>query len=326
MDGKNLRIVFMGTPDFAVESLKSLIDAGYNVVAVVTTPDKPAGRGQKMNESAVKQYAVKLGLPILQPERLKDESFVLALKELKADLQIVVAFRMLPEIVWNMPPCGTVNLHASLLPKYRGAAPLNWAIINGDTESGVTTFKLQQEIDTGNIIFQEKVSIGPDDTVEMLHDRLMMLGADLIKKTVDAIAEGTAGFSDQNVLISKGQATCPAPKIFKEDCKITWTKDGLSIKNLVRGLSPYPAAWTRLVNQETGEETSAKIFKVQFVEDLEAADEVGSIKTDGKKNLFVKCVNGWIAVDAIQLAGKKALPIGQFLLGNAKIAKYRAVE
>lgn len=326
MKGTDLRIVFMGTPDFAVESLKGLVDGGYNVVAVVTTPDKPSGRGQKMNESAVKQYASTLGLPILQPEKLKDPDFVSALEHFKADLQIVVAFRMLPEIVWNMPPYGTVNLHASLLPKYRGAAPLNWAIINGDTESGVTTFKLQHEIDTGNVIFQKKVAIGPDDTVEVLHDSLMAIGAELIVKTVDAIADGTVCFADQNELISEGKATCPAPKIFKDDCKISWSKDGQSIKNLVRGLSPYPAAWTRLVNEETGEETSAKIFKTQFIEDLNSSDPIGFIKVEGKNSLCIKCVNGWISVESLQLAGKKALPVDQFLLGNAKITRYRAVD
>lgn len=237
MQGKDIRIVFMGTPDFAVESLKALIENGYNVVGVVTTPDKPSGRGQKMHMSAVKQYSMSQNIPVLQPEKLKDPVFIDELKSLNADLQVIVAFRMLPEIVWGMPSMGTFNLHASLLPQYRGAAPLNWAVINGETESGVSTFLLKHEIDTGNILFQEKVPIGPDETVGDLHDKLMEVGAQLVMRTVDALAEGTAKGIAQDVLIARGAAVKPAPKIFKDDCRIDWSKPGTQIHNLIRGLS-----------------------------------------------------------------------------------------
>jgi len=322
MNGKDLRIVFMGTPDFAVASLKALVENGYQVVAVVTAPDKPSGRGQQMAETDVKRYALEKGLKILQPEKLKAPEFVEELKALNADLQVVVAFRMLPEVVWDMPRLGTFNLHASLLPKYRGAAPLNWAIINGDTESGVTTFKIEHEIDTGNIIFQEKTAIGPDDTVEILHDKLMEIGSALVLKTVDALAEGSVAMISQKELIEKGYLPSPAPKIFKEDCLIDWQKEVASIKNFVRGLSPYPAAWANLFNATTGIETTMKIFRVD-AEKVQTDAVPGTILSDGKTFLKVACSDGWICVQELQLAGKKRMMVGDFLRGFPSINQFR---
>src|SRR6476660_101302 len=241
------RIVFMGTPEFAVESLDAMIKAGFTIVGVVTAPDKPAGRGMKMNESAVKKYALKSGLKILQPEKLKNEQFLAELRSLGADLQVVVAFRMLPEVVWNMPSKGPINLHASLLPQYRGAAPINWAIINGEKETGITTFKLEHEIDTGNILLQEKIKIGEDETAGELHDRMKTLGANLLVKTIKALADGTISeISQSKISIPKSEILHHAPKIFTETCKIGWSKTIDEIHNLIRGLSPYPVAFTSL--------------------------------------------------------------------------------
>lgn len=322
MDGKALRIVFMGTPDFAVASLKKLVEEGYQVVGVVTSADKPAGRGQKVHQSAVKLYAEEKGLPVLQPEKLKDPAFIKALAALKADLQVVVAFRMLPEMVWDMPRLGTFNLHASLLPKYRGAAPLNWAIINGEKESGVTTFKLQHEIDTGNIIFQEKVGIGPDDNVEVLHDQLMDIGARLVVRTVDALAGGKPEMKAQEELIAQGQVPTPAPKIFKDDCLINWNSTCLQIKNLVRGLSPYPAAWTRLADGE-GNETSMKIYKVE-IENTNEHPEPGCVVSDLKSVLKIAAADGFVLLKEVQLAGKKRMKTEDFLRGFQQITNYQA--
>jgi methionyl-tRNA formyltransferase len=324
MNGKDLRIVFMGTPDFAVASLKALVENGYKVVGVVTAPDRPTGRGQQLSEPAVKQYAIKSGLNILQPEKLKSPDFISALEMLQADLQVVVAFRMLPESVWNMPRLGTFNLHASLLPKYRGAAPINWAIINGDSESGVTTFKIEHEIDTGNIIFQEKVTIGPDDNVEILHDTLMNIGSGLVLKTVDALAIGNIQTISQQTLIEKGYTPSPAPKIFKEDCLINWGKEAYMIKNFIRGLSPYPAAWTNIYHLETGAESSMKIFRADIVM-VNYEVEPGSIFTDGKSFLKIGCSGGWINVRELQLAGKKRMGINDFLRGFSKIGEYKCL-
>lgn len=324
MDGKDLRIVFMGTPEFAVASLKALVENGYTVVGVVTAPDKPSGRGQQLSESAVKQFAMQAGLPVLQPEKLKSPEFIESLKELGADMQIVVAFRMLPEVVWDMPLLGTFNLHASLLPKYRGAAPINWAIINGDTESGVTTFKIEHEIDTGNIIFQEKVDIGPDDNVEILHDQLMEIGAGLVIKTVDALALGNIGLVSQQSLIEKGYFPSSAPKIFKEDCQIDWGKRALEIKNFIRGLSPYPAAWTNVRLSEAGSEISMKIFKAD-AEEVGYEVEPGSIYSDGKTFMKIGCRKGWINVRELQLAGKKRMSVEVFLRGAGNIGQYRCL-
>lgn len=311
MNGKDLRLVFMGTPEFACESLKALTENGYNVVSVVTAPDKPAGRGQKITQSAVKLFALDRRIPVLQPEKLKDESFVTALRSFKADLQVVVAFRMLPEVVWNMPPLGTINLHGSLLPHYRGAAPLNWPIINGDHESGVTTFLLKQEIDTGNILFQEKISISPDDTVGDLHDQLMIIGSRLVLKTIDALAEENVLPVPQESLILD-PARLHAPKIFKEDCKIDWGKPGIQINNLIRGLSPYPTAWTYLKHGD--EITSLKVFRSSFEPENHSYSS-GNILSDQKTYLKITGKDGFVNIKELQLAGKKRMGIAEFLRG-----------
>jgi methionyl-tRNA formyltransferase len=308
MNSKDIRIVYMGTPDFAVESLKKLVEGEYNVVGVVTMPDKPAGRGQKIKFSAVKEYALSKGLHIMQPERLKDEAFLNELKSLNADLQIVVAFRMLPESVWNMPPMGTFNLHASLLPQYRGAAPINWAIMNGDKKSGVTTFFLTHEIDTGNIIMQETVAIGEDDCAGTLHDNLMYVGADMVCKTVDAIAEGNISPIPQPMDIELKAA----PKIFKNDCKIDWSESAEKIRNKIRGLSPYPAAWGALDMGNGEEPLAVKIFSADITS---SKGEAGSIKTDGKRFIEICCGDGALKVTSLQLPGKKRLTVEELLRG-----------
>jgi len=314
MNPKEVRIVFMGTPDFAVESLKALVENGYNIVGVITAPDKPSGRGQQLSESAVKQYAVRQGLRILQPEKLKNPEFIAELESLRADLQVVVAFRMLPEMVWAMPSMGTFNLHGSLLPQYRGAAPLNWAVINGETETGVTTFLLSHEIDTGKIMFQEKTPIAENDTVGDVHDRLMVIGANLVVKTVDALANGEVEAIDQEKLINEGLQVKHAPKIFKDDCRIDWTRDTESVRNLIRGLSPYPAAWTELVHPEKKEVLTAKIYAaLRDNSSLPAAP--GTLQTDGKKYLRIACPDGWLSVTEIQLSGKKRMKTEELLRG-----------
>jgi methionyl-tRNA formyltransferase len=299
-----MNIIFMGTPDFAVASLNALVKAKFNVVAVVTAPDKPAGRGQKLSESAVKKYAVENQIPVLQPEKLKNPEFIETLKGYNADLQIVVAFRMLPEIVWNMPPKGTINLHGSLLPQYRGAAPINHAIINGEKESGVTTFFLKHEIDTGDIIFSEKTIIEDDETAGELHDKLMEIGAQLIVKTVKAVEENNYAEQAQ---INNGDLK-HAPKIFKEDCKIDWNEETEIIYNKIRGLSPYPTAFTFL-NDKT-----LKIFKAEL--EISPVDiEPGNFKTDGKTYLKFATKSGFIKLLDIQYEGKKRMPIEDFLRG-----------
>lgn len=320
MKGKELRIVFMGTPEFACESLKALIAEGYNVVAVVTVPDKPAGRGQKLNQSVVKQYAIEKKLPVLQPFKLKDEEFIAELQSFKADLQVIVAFRMLPEIVWNMPPLGTVNLHGSLLPNYRGAAPLNWPIINGDKETGISTFLLKQEIDTGNILFQERIKIGPEDTVGDLHDRAMKLGAGLLLKTVDALAEGAVKPITQDSLEIDSKRL-HAPKIFKEDCRIDWRRKGEQIRNLIRGLSPYPAAWTNLIKDDVS--IGLKIYRSSFEPDSKSYIP-GTILSDQKQYLKIACLDGFINVEELQLAGKNRMKTADFLRGFPNVLDYRA--
>ena len=320
MRGKELRIVFMGTPDFAVASLSALVENGYNVVGVITAPDKPAGRGKKMAESAVKKYALEKGLTVLQPEKLKNPDFIAELRDLKADLQVVVAFRMLPEIVWDMPKYGTFNLHGSLLPQYRGAAPLNWAVINGETKTGVTTFLLDHEIDTGKILFKTEIEIGENDTVGDIHDRLMEIGANLVVKTVDAIAEGNIQPISQTELIRATEIK-HAPKIFKEDCKIDWNNDSEKIRNLIRGLSPYPTAWGNLLHQTTGEEILTKVFFAEKVPSQKLS-EPGSIETDGKSYLNVACKNGWLNITDLQIAGKRRMKIDEFLRGFQQIQEY----
>ena len=321
MIGKELRIVFMGTPDFAVASLKALVENNYNVVGVVTAPDKPAGRGKKLTESAVKKYALQNEMEILQPEKLKNPDFVETLKALKADLQVVVAFRMLPEIVWNMPPLGTFNLHGSLLPQYRGAAPLNWAIINGDSKTGVTTFLLDQKIDTGKILFRKEIEIDRNDTVGDIHDRLMEVGAKLALKTVDALAKGKVKPIPQSELIS-GEDIKPAPKIFKEDCKIDWKKDMETVRNLIRGLSPHPSAWANLVHKKNGRTVSCKIFFAQPVIAAENAPP-GTIDSDDESFMNVACGNGWLEITDLQLSGKKRMKTADFLRGFRNIPDYR---
>jgi methionyl-tRNA formyltransferase len=294
----------MGTPEFAVPSLQSLIEHNSNVVAVITVPDKPAGRGQKQTKSPVKIYAEEQGIPVLQPEKLKNPEFLEQLKSLNADLQVVVAFRMLPEVVWNMPTRGTFNLHSSLLPQYRGAAPINWAVINGETETGVTTFFIEKDIDTGKIIFQEKETIYPDDDAGSLYERLMQKGAQLVVKTVDAIENGSYPQDPQD----EPADIKSAPKIFRETCEIDWNKTTIEIHNFVRGLSPYPAAWTTL------NDLSCKIFKTKPAEFEEDASP-GDFRTDNKTYLNFRTLNGWLSIETLQLEGKKRMEIGDFLRG-----------
>ncbi|MBR4994890.1 MAG: methionyl-tRNA formyltransferase [Alistipes sp.] len=318
MSGKDLRIVFMGTPEFAVASLKRLVEEGYNIVAVVTTPDKPAGRGQKIHESDVKVAARELGLPILQPEKLKSEEFVEAMRALQPDLGIVIAFRMLPEVIWAMPKYGTFNLHASLLPQYRGAAPINWAIINGETETGITTFLLNHEIDKGAIVGQRKMPILEEDNIGTMYDKLMVEGCDLVVETVEKIA--AQDFTPIEQMHIDESTLNPAPKIFKEDCKIDWNWDGKRIVNFVRGLSPYPAAWTPLyLNGE--EKGSAKIFEVKFVS-KSVDGRAGKIISDGKEYIAVCCADGMIEINSMQMAGKKRMSNRDLLLGFRSIEDY----
>ena len=303
-----MRIIFMGTPEFAVASLDILIQHNYNVVAVVTVPDKPAGRGQQIQQSAVKKYALEKGLTILQPDKLKDEQFVNELKKLNADLQLVVAFRMLPEVVWNMPPLGTYNLHGSLLPKYRGAAPINWAIINGETESGVTTFKLKHEIDTGNMLYQAKTPITETTTAGELHDSLMHIGAELILKTVKSIESG-----DYKLLPQNDTEIIHAPKLFKDTCKINWNNSVEKINNLIRGLSPYPAAFTEYVDKKN-QTIGIKIYRAEKEISTHTLP-IGSVISDNKTSLKVACSNGFISIKELQMAGKKRMLVDEFLRG-----------
>ncbi|MCQ2231197.1 MAG: methionyl-tRNA formyltransferase [Paludibacteraceae bacterium] len=312
MEKKDLRIVYMGTPDFAVEPLRKLVEGGYNIVGCITMPDKPAGRGHKIQYSPVKEYALEQNIPLLQPEKLKDENFQAELKAWNADLQIVVAFRMLPESVWNMPRLGTFNLHASLLPQYRGAAPINWAVINGEKETGITTFFLTHDIDTGNIIMQEKVTIEESDNVGIVHDKLMYLGADLVVKTVDQIIAGEIKTTQQSELYGNESELKPAPKIFKETCKIDFSQEAKTIYNFVRGLSPYPAAWCELVDNE-GNATAIKVFEVEILKES-ASDEIGHFSYD-KKNIDIVVKGGKIRIKSLQYPGKKRLSSEEFLRG-----------
>lgn len=298
-----MKIIFMGTPDFAVASLKKLVENGCEVVAVVTAPDKPSGRGLQMNETPVKKYAVSQNIPVLQPEKLKNPEFLEQLRSFDADLQVVVAFRMLPEVVWAMPHKGTFNLHGSLLPQYRGAAPINWAVINGETETGVTTFFIEKEIDTGKIIFADKTPILPEDNAGTVHDKLMEIGADLVLKTVRAIEAGDYPQVPQPQDIELKSA----PKIFKETCEINWNQSAEQIHNFVRGLSPYPAAWMLLQGKV------CKVYKTQIVDNQELSSE--PFVTDGKKYLMFRCADKMLAVEELQLEGKKRMGIEEFLRG-----------
>ena len=312
MKKEDLRIVYMGTPEFAVEALRCLVEGGYNVVGVITMPDKPAGRGHKLQYSPVKQYALEHNLPLLQPEKLKNEEFVEALRAWKADLQIVVAFRMLPEVVWNMPRLGTFNLHASLLPQYRGAAPINWAVINGETETGITTFFLKHEIDTGEVIQQVRVPIADTDDVGIVHDKLMLLGGKLVTETVDAILAGTVKSIPQEQMAACGELRS-APKIFKETCRIDWNRPVKRIYDFVRGLSPYPAAWTELV-QPDGQTLVLKVFETEKI-GKEHSLEPGTLLTDGKTYLRVAAADGFVGIRSLQLPGKKRLKADELLRG-----------
>ncbi len=324
MEKKDLRIVYMGTPEFAVESLRSLVEGEYNVVGVITMPDKPVGRHMGvLQASPVKQYATEHGIKVLQPEKLKDPEFIEELRALHADLQIVVAFRMLPEIVWSMPRLGTFNLHASLLPQYRGAAPINWAVINGDTETGITTFFLQHEIDTGDIIQQVHVPISDTDNVGNVHDRLMLLGGKLVTETVDNILAGTVHPIPQEQLINHQQSPIPsslrpAPKIFRETCQINWNQPSKAIYDFIRGLSPYPAAWTTLLPPEsgTGSGTILKIYQTEKITDApKEGIHPGTLLSDSKNYLHVATSDGFLSLKVLQLAGKKRMSVQDFLRG-----------
>jgi methionyl-tRNA formyltransferase len=323
MHPQDLRIVFLGTPEFAVASLEALVQAGYNIIGVITAPDKPAGRGMKLQESAVKKYAAEKGLKVLQPEKLKNPEFLLELKSLNAQLQVVVAFRMLPEAVWNMPPVGTINVHGSLLPQYRGAAPINWAIINGEKETGVTTFKLKHEIDTGDILLQERIPIGENETAGELHDRMKETGAKLLVKTVEGLFNGTLKETPQSAIGNRQSAIedssySPftiddsrlkhAPKIFTETCRIEWDKSVDEVYNLIRGLSPYPGAFSEL------EGKTLKIFKAKKIK-VEPTTTAGAFDTDRKSFLKFACADGYIEITELQLEGKKKMLVEDFLRG-----------
>jgi methionyl-tRNA formyltransferase len=303
---KPLRIVFMGTPDFAVASLQRLLGGGCNVVAVVTAPDRPSGRGLQLTPSAVKKAAQEANLPVLQPEKLRDPVFLEQLASYEADLQVVVAFRMLPEVVWAMPTIGTFNLHGSLLPQYRGAAPINWAIINGETQTGVTTFFIEKEIDTGQMVFQDYEPIYPDDNAGTVHDRLMERGAALVLKTVRAIEAGEYPRTPQPT----ADEMKPAPKLSRETTEIDWSQSVHTIRNFVRGLSPYPTAWT-MINGKF-----FKVYAVTVANDSPFAAEVGEAYTDNKKTILVRAADGWLSLDSIQAEGKRRMTAEEFLRGN----------
>lgn len=316
MDKKDFRIVFMGTPEFAVPSLRALVEGGYKIAGVITMPDKPAGRGYKVQFSAVKEYALSQNLKILQPEKLKNPDFLEELKELKADLQVVVAFRMLPEVVWMMPKYGTFNLHAALLPQYRGAAPVNWAVINGDKETGVTTFFIDKEIDTGKIIEQVKIPIADTDNVGIVYDRLMHLGAKLVLKTTDSIFDGTIETVPQRELYSSNEELRPAPKIFKETCEIDWNKGVKQVYDFIRGLSPYPAAWTYLSNNK-GERIHFKIYASEKLFEKHSFLP-GTVRSDGKTFLDVAAVGGFVRITELQADGKKKMSAKEYLIGKGR--------
>ena len=320
-----MRIIYFGTPEIASSQLEAIIAAGYEVAAVVTVPDKPAGRGKKIQSSDVKLTALKYDLPVLQPVSLKSPEFLEELSSYNADLFVVVAFRMLPEVVWSMPPMGTFNLHASLLPQYRGAAPINHAIINGEKETGLTTFLLDKEIDTGEIIMQEKVVIEDNETAGTLHDKLMLLGNKVVVETIKIIEEGRVQSQSQEMIIERDNLQLkPAPKIFKEDCRIDWTKDAKAIYDFIRGLSPYPAAHTQFIS-ENNETLDIKVFEVVLKENNSEDNELYKIKTDGKSYLDVVLGKNNISIKVIQQAGKKAMPIADFLRGTHLEGNWKVV-
>lgn len=304
-----MKIVYMGTPDFAVAPLEALLKSGFNIVGVVTMPDKPAGRGHLLQASPIKRYALAQGLPVLQPEHLKSKEFLQQLQNLHADLQIVTAFRMLPEVVWDMPPMGTFNLHASLLPQYRGAAPINWAIINGERETGVTTFMLQHDIDTGDILLQERTPIAPDDTAGTLHDRLMQMGADLVLRTATQMQRGTLKPHRQPVI----EPLRPAPKIFRETCQLRFDATVDAVRNFVRGLSPYPTAWFACATPQ-GAPMVVKVFDVT-VEHVAHTYRPSTLCCDGKRDLKIAVADGWVHIRSLQLAGKRRMTTEELLRG-----------
>ena len=321
MQKEDLRIVFMGTPEFAVETLKALVENHYNVVAVVTQPDKPVGRHQnELQPSEVKKYALEHNLPVLQPVKMKDPEFVETLRSYHANLQVVVAFRMLPEVVWAMPEYGTFNVHAALLPQYRGAAPINWAVINGETETGVTTFFLDHDIDTGRIIMRKHFPIPDDANVEYVYDGLMHLGAEICMETLEAIV--AADGHPASIPQEESAELKAAPKIFKETCQINWNQPAKRIYDFVRGLSPYPGAWT-VLKDEKGGETVLKIFRTTKT-DKQVNDRVGTLMAD-RKHLYIACADAWLQIDELQLAGKKRMDAQAFLNGMKEIEKYSAV-
>ena len=340
MEKKDLRIVFMGTPEFAVESLKSLVEGGYNVVAVVTQPDKPVGRHQDtLQPSQVKQYALSKGLPVLQPVKMKDPEFVEQLRSYQADLQVVVAFRMLPEVVWDMPRFGTFNVHAALLPQYRGAAPINWAVINGETETGVTTFFLDHDIDTGRIIMQKPFAIPDDADVEYVYDGLMHLGAEIAVETIDRLiaSDGNIDSMPQDEMITTDTVLHSAPKIFKDTCRIDFNQPAKKVYDFIRGLSPYPGAWTE-IQKEGGKAQVLKVFKTSktgkavagssaanaaAVENA-ASSVVGTLRVEGK-SLQIACADEWLQLDTIQISGKKRMEARDFLNGMRDIEQYRSI-
>lgn len=333
MEKKDLRIVFMGTPEFAVESLKSLVEGGYNVVAVVTQPDKPVGRHQDtLQPSQVKQYALSKGLPVLQPVKMKDPEFVEQLRSYHADLQVVVAFRMLPEVVWDMPRFGTFNVHAALLPQYRGAAPINWAVINGETVTGVTTFFLDHDIDTGRIIMQKPFAIPDDADVEYVYDGLMHLGAEIAVETIDRLiaSDGNIDSMPQDEMITTDTVLHSAPKIFKDTCRIDFNQPAKKVYDFIRGLSPYPGAWTE-IQKEGGKAQVLKVFKtsktgkaVAVSSENVASSVVGTLRVEGK-SLQIACADEWLQLDTIQISGKKRMEARDFLNGMRDIEQYRSI-
>lgn len=333
MEKKDLRIVFMGTPEFAVESLKSLVEGEYNVVAVVTQPDKPVGRHQDtLQPSQVKQYALSKGLPVLQPVKMKDPEFVEQLRSYQADLQVVVAFRMLPEVVWDMPRFGTFNVHAALLPQYRGAAPINWAVINGETETGVTTFFLDHDIDTGRIIMQKPFAIPDDADVEYVYDGLMHLGAEIAVETIDRLiaSDGNIASMPQDEMITTDTVLHSAPKIFKDTCRIDFNQPAKKVYDFIRGLSPYPGAWTE-IQKEGGKAQVLKVFKtsktgkaVAASSEKVASSVVGTLRVEGK-SLQIACADEWLQLDTIQISGKKRMEARDFLNGMRDIEQYRSI-
>ena len=312
MEKKDLKIVFMGTPEFAVESLKAMVENDFNIAGVITTPDRPAGRGYKLQESAVKKYAVKQGLKVLQPEKLRDEGFLAELRDLEADIQVVVAFRMLPKVVWQMPRLGTFNLHGSLLPQYRGAAPINWAVINGEEKTGVTTFFLKHEIDTGEIIYKAETPIGEDDTAGVIHDKLIGIGANLVVKTLEAVVNGSIESKPQSEFYDKEEELKPAPKIFRETCEINWAEKAQNVHNLIRGLSPYPAAWTDF--EIEGKMVNFKIYAAKVINEVHELTS-GTIVTDNKTTLRIAVQDGFIEILELQMAGKRRMKTRDLLNG-----------